>query len=70
MNEIHFFITAIVFTLLGWYWGKNASVYLDVREITQNVITQLQEKGFLAMIINERGEEELVPHPLSEINND
>lgn len=70
MNEIHFFITAIVFTLLGLYWGRHMSIYLDVREVTKNVISQLEEKGFLAMIINERGEEELVPHPLSEVNND
>jgi|TARA_B110000908_G_C9867705_1_gene276964 uncharacterized protein YgfB (UPF0149 family) len=58
-----FLTTALVFTVFGYWCGREAALYIDVREITQSVIDQLEDKGFLAKIINEEGEEELVQHP-------
>ena len=48
---------------LGFYWGRERTIYIDVSQITESVIDQLEALGFIHKIINEDGEEELVPHP-------
>ena len=58
-----FWVTAIVFTGLGFYWGRERAIYIDVAKVTENVIDQLELLGFIHKVINEAGEEELVPHP-------
>ena len=63
MDNWMFILTAITFTGFGYYVGHTTALYYDVKLITQNVIDQLEEKGFINKIINEEGDEELVPHP-------
>jgi len=58
-----FWLTAVVFTGMGFYWGRERTIYIDVSQITESVIDQLEALGFIHKIINEDGEEELVPHP-------
>ena len=48
---------------MGFYWGRERTIYIDVSQITESVIDQLEALGFIHKIINEDGEEELVPHP-------
>ncbi|MGY8865978.1 MAG: hypothetical protein ACKVJK_10135 [Methylophagaceae bacterium] len=63
MENWMFLITAVVFTGFGFYAGRESSIYYDVKLITQNVIDQLEDHGFIHKIINDDGEEELVLHP-------
>jgi len=58
-----YWVTAIIFTALGYFMGQRDKISYDVRSITQNVIDQLEALGLVYKIINDEGEEELVPHP-------
>ena len=58
-----FWVTAIVFTGVGYYFASNHFVYQDVKRITQNVIDTLNSEGFLYTEFDDRGEEQLVRHP-------
>ena len=58
-----YWVTAIIFTALGYFMGQRDKISYDVRSITQNVIDQLEALGLVYKIINDKGEEELVPHP-------
>lgn len=63
MEQWMYWATAIIFTSLGYFMGHRDKITYDVRSITQNVIDQLEARGFIYKIINDEGEEELVPHP-------
>tara|TARA_B110000977_G_scaffold167808_1_gene216632 strand:+ start:914 stop:1135 length:222 start_codon:yes stop_codon:yes gene_type:complete len=63
MENWMFISTALVFTGFGFYIGRESAIFYDVRDITQNVIDQLEDKGYIHKTLNEDGEEELVLHP-------
>ena len=57
-----YWITAVVFTALGFYFGKDSPGYKERKRITQHTIDTLVELKFIRTRRDEEGEIELVKY--------
>ena len=58
VNEFWLFVTAIIFTIIGWYWGFKSNS-LNIIDVT---IDGLIENGYIKTRTNENGELEILKY--------
>ena len=58
VNEFWLLVTAIIFTIIGWYWGFKSNS-LNIIDVT---IDGLIENGYIKTRTNENGELEILKY--------